>query len=113
LTKQCRSAVQCHVPHGRNSALLLNGQYKQRPKGAFPYTIWMIICLLGLSGSGDCKALLEVFHETCQYLGVPIAHEKTEGPVTEIVFLCLQINTQKQTVTIPMDKLEEIVQKIK
>ena len=51
---------------------------------------------VGTQGSGDCKALLEVFHETCQHLGVPIAHEKTEGPVTEIVFLGLQINTQKQ-----------------
>jgi hypothetical protein len=68
---------------------------------------------VGVQGSGYCKALPEVFHETCQHLGVPIAHEKTEGPVTEIVFLGLQINTQKQTVTIPMDKLEEMVQKIK
>ena len=68
---------------------------------------------VGAQGSGDCKALLEVFHETCQHLGVPIAHEKTEGPVTEIVCLGLQINTQKQTVTIPMEKLDENVKKIK
>ena len=67
----------------------------------------------GSQGSGDCKALLEIFHEICQHLGVPIAHEKTEGPVTKLVFLGLQIDTVEQTVTIPMDKLVEIVDKIK
>ena len=68
---------------------------------------------VGAQGSGDCKTLLEVFHKTCQHLGVPIAHEKTEGPVTEIVFLGLKINTSKQIVTIPAEKLEEMVEKIK
>jgi hypothetical protein len=39
--------------------------------------------------------------------------KKTEGHVTEIVFLGLKIDTKKQTVTIPAGKLEEMVQKIK
>jgi hypothetical protein len=68
---------------------------------------------IGVKGSGDCSYLLQTFHKVCQHLGVPIAHEKTEGPVTEIVFLGLKIDTKKQTVTIPLEKLEEIVLKIK
>jgi hypothetical protein len=68
---------------------------------------------VGAQGSGDCSTLLEVFHKTSQHLGVPIAHEKTEGPVTEIVFLGLKIDTKNQTVTIPAEKLEEMMQKIR
>ena len=44
---------------------------------------------VGAQGSGDCSTLLETFHKVCQHLGILIAHEKAEGPVTEIVFLGL------------------------
>ena len=41
---------------------------------------------VGAQGSRDCSTVLEIFHKICQHLGVPIAHEKTEGPVTEMCF---------------------------
>ena len=68
---------------------------------------------VGEETSGHCKALLETFHNVCHYLNVPIAHEKTEGPVKEIVFLGLKINSVLQNVTIPEAKLLEIKEKIK
>ena len=68
---------------------------------------------IGKKGSRDCRILLETFHLICQHLGVPIAHEKTEGPITKIVFLGLEIDSVNQTITIPLNKLKEIEEKIK
>ena len=48
----------------------------------------------------------------CQGLGVPIAPEKTEGPTKSLFFLGLQIDSVAQTVTIPLEKLMEIREKI-
>ena len=45
-------------------------------------------------------------------LGVPIAHEKTEGPTTKICFLGLEIDSEQMVVRIPMPKIKEIIQKI-
>jgi hypothetical protein len=67
---------------------------------------------VGAKNTGDCSGLLENVHKICQQLEVPIAHEKTEGPVTKLVFLGLQIDTIKQTVTIPGGKVDEIILKI-
>jgi hypothetical protein len=66
---------------------------------------------VGKETSGHCKSLLETFHNVCHYLNVPIAHEKTEGPVKEIVFLGLKINSVLQNVTIPEAKLLETKKK--
>jgi len=67
---------------------------------------------VGLCNSEECRDLLNEFHKICGFLGVPIAHEKTEGPVTKLVFLGLEINTIEETVTIPEAKLNEMKQKI-
>ena len=68
---------------------------------------------IGKNNTMECSILLETFHKACQQLQVPIAHEKTEGPVNKLVFLGLQIDTNEETVTIPKDKVEEIIQKLK
>ena len=67
---------------------------------------------VGKEKSGHCEILLEAFHKVCRYLNVPIAHEKTEGPVREIIFLGLKINSELQTITIPKEKIIEIQEKI-
>ena len=67
---------------------------------------------IGETNTRECSNLLETFHEVCQQLQVPIAHEKTEGPVNKPVFLGLQIDTNKETVTIPKEKVDEIIIKI-
>jgi hypothetical protein len=62
---------------------------------------------VGRDGSGDCLSLMDKFHYVCHFLGVPIAPEKNEDPVKSLVFLGLQIDSIKQTVTIPSEKLVE------
>ncbi len=61
----------------------------------------------------SCKSLLDKFISVCKTLGVPLAHEKTVGPSTSIVFLGLQIDSIKLTVSVPDDKIIKISDKIK
>ena len=68
---------------------------------------------VGQEGTQDCLTLMNNFHELCHYLGVPIAPEKTEGPKKVLIFLGLQLDSVRQTVTIPLEKLLEIKEKIK
>ncbi len=56
-------------------------------------------------GLGSCQWMLIKFQELCAELGVPLAAEKTEGPVSSIVFLGLEIDAVRQLVCIPQDKL--------
>ena len=63
---------------------------------------------VGKKGTGDCKNVMNNFHSVCKVLGVPIAPEKTEGPINELVFLGLKINSSNQTITIPEDKLSSL-----
>ena len=64
-------------------------------------------------GSNERAHLLSDFHALCATLGVPIANEKTKGPVKKIVFLGLLLDAAKQTVEVPRDKLEELKTKIR
>ena len=41
----------------------------------------------------ECLELMNTFARICQDLGVPIAKEKSKGPVTKLVFLGLEIDT--------------------
>ena len=67
---------------------------------------------VGHKNSEECNDLLTEFHRMCDFIGVPIAHGKTEGPVTKLIFLGLEIDTVKETVSIPLEKLREMRQKI-
>ena len=50
---------------------------------------------------------MQQFLKVCLELGVPIAHEKTEGPVQIITYLGLEIDTVRGQVCIPREKLEK------
>ena len=45
-------------------------------------------------------------------LGVPVAEEKIEGPVTELKFLGLIVDTHRMEVRLPMDKIEDLMSSI-
>ncbi|XP_033750856.1 uncharacterized protein LOC117335049 [Pecten maximus] len=62
----------------------------------------------GKRESGNCEALMLCFSGICEDFGIPIAHEKTVGPVTVLVFLGLQIVTVNRVVRIPQHKAEEL-----
>lgn len=63
---------------------------------------------VGRSGSGDCLQLMTIFQQLCSELGVPLAGEKTQGPVTCLVFLGLEIDTVLRNVKIPREKIQEL-----
>ena len=66
--------VQCHVPF---STFIEWDLTSEANRGLSIHYLDDYL-FVGSQGSGDCKALLGIFHEICQHLGVPIAQEKTE-----------------------------------
>lgn len=57
--------------------------------------------------SSKCKVDLEMFFKITEYLGIPIKHEKTQWPSTEIIIYGIQLNSISMTATLPQDKLEK------
>jgi hypothetical protein len=47
---------------------------------------------------------MDTFSSVCFELGVPIADEKSNGPVTNLVFLGLEIDTIEMVIKIPHEK---------
>ncbi|XP_062589409.1 uncharacterized protein LOC134251060 isoform X2 [Saccostrea cucullata] len=66
----------------------------------------------GVAGVEECRQLMDQFEELCQYVGVPLANEKTEGPCTRLSFLGLGIDSIARTVFVPQDKVSELLGKI-
>ena len=44
----------------------------------------------------------------CEKLDVPLAHDKSEGPVTKLTFLGIEIDTMTMTARLPEEKLSEL-----
>ena len=60
----------------------------------------------------ECAALKGHFDDIYSHTGVPIADEKTVGPVTCMDYLGLTIDTENLIVRIPDDKLKELLKQI-
>ena len=54
-----------------------------------------------------CRSDLSKFLNLCDYLGVPIAHEKTEGPATTLQFAGITLDTIQMEARLPEDKLQK------
>ena len=67
------------------------------------YLLFTIPCLILAKENLDI--LLQVF----EFLGVPVALDKLVGPATIIVYLGIQINTNKFTISIPQEKMDEML----
>ena len=65
--------------------------------------------LLGPPNSPDCQRALDTLTQVFDSLGVPLAPEKREGPGTTITFLGIVIDTVRQELRLPQDKLERLV----
>lgn len=59
-----------------------------------------------------CKCLMNLFQSIMQEIGVPLADEKTEGPVQILTFLGLELDSQEMVIRIPLIKIREVIQKI-
>ena len=82
---------------------------------------WLALHRLGASGvlhilddflfiaesEEKCQADLHSFLNLCEYLGVPIAEEKTVGPHTVLQFAGITLDTVKQEARLPDEKLQK------
>jgi hypothetical protein len=60
---------------------------------------------IGRAHTTACHELLRRFITMCDQFGVPLAHEKQEGPTTTLTYLGLVIDTEKMEVRVPQDKV--------
>ena len=63
--------------------------------------------LLIAKSKQSCENLLSRFISLCNYLGVPIAPEKTVGPETELPFFGITLDSIRMEARLPEDKLEK------
>ena len=59
----------------------------------------------GPSTSTSCKDALNSGITLCNHLGLPVAPNKVEGPTTCLTFLGIQIDSEKQQLCLPREKL--------
>lgn len=57
----------------------------------------------------ECSHLMWCFKAMCERFGVPIASEKTEGPVQVITYLGLEIDSANLQVRVPGEKVEALL----
>ena len=63
----------------------------------------------GQKHSNYCKNLMNCFLDICHELGIPIAQDKLVGPVTNLIFLGLELDTLEMCIKIPAKKLESLI----
>ena len=59
--------------------------------------------------AAECEHMMRCFMAICERFGVPIAHDKTEGPVNVITYLGLQIDATNFQVQVPEEKLSALL----
>ncbi|XP_071111170.1 uncharacterized protein [Haliotis cracherodii] len=65
-----------------------------------------------LAGTSHFSDNLNGCVNTLEQLGVPIAHDKTVGPTTKLIFLGLEIDTIAMQIRIPESKIKEATREI-
>ena len=65
--------------------------------------------VLGPPDSPVCQRALDILERVCAYLGIPLAIEKRDSPSPVITFLGIVIDTVKQELRLPADKLERLM----
>ena len=60
-----------------------------------------------VESESKCRSDLSKFLSLCDYLGVPIAHEKTEGPGTTLQFAGITLDTINMEARLPEVKLQK------
>ncbi len=60
---------------------------------------------MAASSYDQCCTVLKNFLSLCEYLGVPIAPEKTVGPETTLTFAGIELDTRLFEARLPADKI--------
>lgn len=55
----------------------------------------------------ECLESVHTFETVCADLGVPLSIEKKVGPVTVLTFLGLELDSVKQTIKVPQEKIDK------
>ena len=63
---------------------------------------------MGKANTEECERNLQLIKRICEFLGVPLKVEKIEGPSSILVFLGILLDTTKQEISLPHQKLEEL-----
>lgn len=70
------------------------------------------VLFIGRANTADCEMLMAHMIKLSEFLGIPLAPEKTQSPCTSICFLGLGIDTVSRTIFIPENKVTELLEKI-
>lgn len=65
--------------------------------------------VLGPLNSVLCRQFLQEFLRVCALLGIPVATEKVEGPLTVLTFLGLELDSITQEIRLTQGRLAEIL----
>ena len=65
---------------------------------------------IGSPASPQCSNNLQITNDTCCLLGLPLKHEKVEGPTTLLIFLGVLLDTIVMEMRLPNGKLVELRQ---
>jgi hypothetical protein len=57
----------------------------------------------------NCNESLTIFLNLCEHVGVPIAPDKTMGPLVALPFAGIDLNTVEMAAYLPQDKIEKFV----
>ena len=68
--------------------------------------------MAGAPNSSQCGHALRTSQEWCRRLGVPVAPHKTEGTVTRLVFLGIELDTIQLSLHLPDGKLRRLQREI-
>ena len=63
---------------------------------------------VGAGASEECQHNLGLITTLCEELGVPLASDKVEGPLTTITFLGIEIDTKRMELRLPQAKLDRL-----
>ena len=61
---------------------------------------------IGPPESSSCQQNLDIIKQVCEWLGIPLALEKVEGPSTSLKFLGITLDTSRMEARLPADKLQ-------
>lgn len=59
-----------------------------------------------------CKGIMNQFSLLCKKVSIPVAHEKTVGPVNCLIYLGYELDSIAMEIRIPKNKIEDILAQI-
>ncbi len=65
---------------------------------------------VGKGNGDDCRQNFLLLKQVCKEAGMPTEPEKDEGPATEIVFLGMELDSEKLEIRLPQEKLDRLRQ---